>query len=95
MTEGVALWTRLVGTVAHVEFGAALKPMILLHGWPAVQPDLEKWIAARVAQGKPCNPSWYAKEASARLAPKPALVNEHGELTEYGERMSRPDKGAA
>jgi hypothetical protein len=90
VTDGVALWTTLVGTIPLEQFGAALKPIVHLHGWPAVRPDLEKWARGRIARGQACNPTWYAKEASARLAPKPPLVDEHGQLTEYGERMSRP-----
>lgn len=92
VTDGVALWTTLVGTIPLEQFGAALKPIVVLHGWPAVRPDLEKWARGRIARGQACNPTWYAKEASARLTPKPPLVDEHGQLTEYGERMSRPDK---
>jgi hypothetical protein len=92
VTDGVDLWAGIVGAVAPGEFGKALKPMIVLHGWPAVRPDLEKWLRARLASGKPCKPAWYAGEVTARLAPKPAIVNEHGELTEYGERITRPDK---
>lgn len=95
VTDGVTLWTSLVGTIPHVQFGAALKPIVTLHGWPAVRTDLEKWVRQRVESGKPCNPTWYAKEASARLAPKPPLVDEHGQLTEYGERMTRPEKVSA
>jgi hypothetical protein len=90
VTDGVALWTTLVGTIPLEQFGQALKPIVHLHGWPAVRADLEKWARARIARGQACNPTWYAKEASARLAPKPPLVDEHGQLTEYGERMSRP-----
>jgi hypothetical protein len=92
VADGVALWQSIVGTVPHGEFGKSLKPMIDLHGWPAVRPDLEKWLRDRASTGKPCRPAWYAGEVTARLAPKPAIVDEHGTLTEYGERLTRPDK---
>jgi hypothetical protein len=92
VADGVALWQSVVGTVPHGEFGKALKPMIDLHGWPAVRPDLDKWLRERAAQGKPCRPTWYAGEVTARLAPKPKIRNDDGTLTEYGERLTRPDK---
>lgn len=92
MADGVALWAEIVGSVSPGEFGAQLKPMVILHGWPAVRPDLAKWLRAKVAAGKPCKPAWYAGEVTARLAPKPKIVDEHGQLTEYGERITRPDK---
>lgn len=92
VTEGVTLWQSIAGTVAHGEFGAQLKPMIDMHGWPAVRPDMEKWLREQIAAGKGVKPAWYAGVVSARLAKKPPIVNEHGELTEYGERITRPDK---
>lgn len=92
VAEGVALWESIVGGVSHGEFGAQLKPMVALHGWPAVRPDLEKWLRDRVQSGRIAKPAYYAAEVTARLTPKPPIVDEHGVLTEYGERMTRPDK---
>lgn len=90
VADGVALWQEIVGDVKPGEFGASLKAMVDRHGWPAVRTDLEKWLRERAAVGKPCKPAWYAGEVTARLAPKPPIVDEHGQLTEYGERITRP-----
>jgi hypothetical protein len=95
VAEGVNLWASIIGAVPPGEFGKSLKPMVDLHGWPRVRPDLEKWLRERLESGRPARPAWYAGEVTARLAPKPPLVDEHGQLTEYGERMTRPEKVSA
>lgn len=92
VADGVKLWEGIMGSVGAGEFGKQLKPMIDLHGWPAVRPDLEKWLRERAKVGKPARPSWYAGEVTARLAPKPKIRDDDGTLTEYGERLTRPDK---
>lgn len=92
VAEGVALWADIVGDVKPGEFGGSLKAMVDRHGWPAVRLDLQKWLHERAALGKACKPAWYAGEVTARLSPKPALVDKDGTLTEYGERLTRPDK---
>lgn len=92
VAEGVALWADIVGTVKPAEFHREIQPIVHRHDWPAVRLDLGKWLRDRVAIGKPCKPAWYAGEATARLKPKPPMLNPDGTLTEYGERMSRPEK---
>lgn len=95
VAEGVAVWESIAGAVTPGELGKSLKSMVVLHGWPAVRPDLEKWLRERVAAERPCKPAWYAGEVTARLAPKPPIRNPDGTLTEYGERKSRPEKVSA
>lgn len=92
--DGAALWTELVGATSAGRVGTALTDIVALHGWPAVRPDLQKWVAERKRSGRPCRVEYYASEASARITapPPPPLVDEHGSLTEYGERVTRPDK---
>jgi hypothetical protein len=95
--DGALLWTGLVGSMTPGRFGKALTAIVALHGWPAVRPDLQKWVAERKRAGKPCRVEYYASDASARITapPPPAIVDEHGCLTEYGERITRPDTVSA
>lgn len=91
---GVKDWTAAVGSCVPARFQKVLGPVVNLHGWPAVQADLSKWVKDRKARQKPCRLEWYGEEASARItaAPPPPIVDEFGCLTEYGERITRPDK---
>lgn len=94
VAEGLSWWEPTVGAMKPATFDRTLATIVTLHGWPAVFPDLKQWVAERKAARKPINLTWYASEASARItaAPPPPIVDEHGCLTEYGERITRPDK---
>jgi hypothetical protein len=92
VTEGVTWWARYVGSCKPKRFSDALGPIVDVHGWPLVFPDLQLWVTQRKEARKPCRLEWYADEASARItaAPPPPLVDEFGCLTPYGELVTRP-----
>jgi hypothetical protein len=88
---GVAWWLANVGAMKPARFQAALRPFVEPHGWDAVLLDLQSWVKARKAAGKPTKLEWYADEAASRLTTmRPPIVDEFGCLTEYGERITRP-----
>ena len=86
-----------VGAISPAKVTKALGAVVGVHGWPAVFADLQKWVAERKLARKAINLDWYAAEASRRVTapPAPAIVDEFGCLTEYGERITRPDKVSA
>jgi hypothetical protein len=93
VAEGVSWWVPLVGSMTPSRFQKALGPIVTLHTWPNVRPDLERWIRERKAQGKPCKLEWYAETASSRITGtgEPPLWDYEREcLTDYGERVTRP-----
>ncbi len=91
VSAGVALWLPLVGTITPKRFSSCLGPLVELHGWDVVWSDLAKWVTERRDEGKPVKLEWYAESASARIAfVEPAIVDEFGCLTVYGERVTRP-----
>lgn len=93
-TDGAAWWVPAVGSMTPATLHKTLAPFVALHGWPAVFTDLQKWVAERKAGRKLSPLKWYADTASTRLTapPAPPIVDEHGCLTPYGERITRPDK---
>ena len=86
-------WLANVGAMNPGRFGKGLSDLVALHGRPAIRSDLEKWVAERKQTGKPAKLEWYASEASSRITapPAPPIVDAHGCLTDYGERITRPD----
>lgn len=89
---GVARWIPLVGQMTPARFYKALGPVVSIHGWDVVWPDLLRWVETRKTQGKPCKLEWYSDEASARITRvSPPIVDEWGVPTEYGEKLTRPD----
>lgn len=92
IAEGVGFWLPTVGAMVPARMRKVLGPVVAVHGWERVFPDLKQWVAERTASGKPRKLDWYAEEASARIAAaKPAMWDFEREcLTEYGERITRP-----
>lgn len=89
---GVAKWLPLVGAMKPDLFYRTLAPIVDIHGWDTVWADLLEWVSARKSAQKPCKLAWYAEEASSRITTvTPPLVDEWGCLTEYGERVTRPE----
>jgi len=88
--EGVAWWLVNVGATTPAKFQKGLGVVVGLHSWEKLFPDLREWALSKVRDGRPAKPEWYAEVASGRLAPKPAMVDEFGVMTAYGERMTRP-----
>lgn len=92
VAEGVSWWVANAGNVTHGRFGAAFSALVAVHGWTAVFADAQAWVAARKAEAKPCRVEWCAADASARITTPRQAIFDHatGELTEYGERVTRP-----
>lgn len=91
---GVAWWVPNVGEITHGQFGKHLSAIVMLFGWEPVFSDMQRWVREQQANGRGLKLAWYAEVASARLkAERPPMYDyERMELTDYGERMSRPDK---
>lgn len=93
--EGTAAWIEFVGRMNAGRFGAALKPMVDKHGWPAIRVAMVRWIMERQATNQPCKVEWFADAATAEInRPAQPMVDEYGCLTAYGERLTRPVKHA-
>lgn len=86
----VILWSDRVAPVKHGRLGKALLDLHSLYGPEKLEAGLLAYIDGTA--GKTRKLEWFADDAVRWIAPTPMppLVDEHGDLTEYGERMSRP-----
>jgi hypothetical protein len=88
VAEAARVWGELSGAVAPGRIGRALKPLVDGHGWPTVEAALRRYLARPGAHRTPETLAlnwryWHTMQDS------PAVVDETGELTPYGEQVWR------
>lgn len=88
--EGAAWWQETVGRMTPGHFGKVLKPAVEQHGWPAVKLALVRWVIEKQATNEKMRLEWFAAEWSRYLhLPEQPIIDEHGVLTPYGEKLTR------
>lgn len=93
--EGAGWWQETVGRMPAGRFGKVLKPAVDQHGWPAVKIALVRWVVEKQATGGPIKLEWFADEWSRYLhLPEQPIIDEHGVLTPYGDKLTRAAKYA-
>lgn len=91
-----AVWRSNVGKITEAAIQRELGEPVEQHGEEKIQAAIRLYAKAKRSAGKAMKLQWFAEDVvtwvlRADEANQP-IVDEHGELTPYGERLTRPDK---